>query len=163
MTPTQSSALVMRPATLADIDSYYWWVNDAEVRRQSLSTAPVSWVEHEHWFACKIAANDAFMLVLEANDLPIGQVRFDLGEGGAVLDYSLDTIVRGRGLGETLVRKGLEQLSQSTSIAVSATVRTGNGASAATLTAAGFQLAHPDGDAEAKENLYRFEPALVDQ
>jgi UDP-2,4-diacetamido-2,4,6-trideoxy-beta-L-altropyranose hydrolase len=163
MTPTQSSALVMRPATLADIDSYYWWVNDAEVRRQSLSTAPVSWVEHERWFASKMAADDTLMLVLEANDLPIGQVRFDLGEGGAVLDYSLDTIVRGRGLGETLVRKGLEQLSQSTSIAVSATVRTGNGASAATLTAAGFQLAHPDGDAEAKEDLYRFEPALVDQ
>jgi UDP-2,4-diacetamido-2,4,6-trideoxy-beta-L-altropyranose hydrolase len=154
---------VLRPATLADIDSYYWWVNDAEVRKQSLSTAPVSWVDHERWFASKMAADDALMLVLEAHGLPIGQVRFELGEGGAVLDYSLDTIVRGRGLGEALVRKGLEQLSQRTSIAVSATVRTGNGPSAATLTAAGFQLAHPDGDAEAKENLYRFEPALVDQ
>ena len=163
MTPTQSSALVMRPATLADIDSYYWWVNDAEVRRQSLSTAPVSWVEHERWFARKIAADDALMLVLTANDLPIGQVRFDIGVGVAAMDMSLDIIARGRGLAETLARKALEHLSQHTLIPVSAAVRTGNYASAATLTAVGFKLDHPVGDEGATANVYRFEPALVDQ
>ena len=79
------------------------------------------------------------------------------------MDMSLDIIARGRGLAETLARKALEHLSQHTLIPVSAAVRTGNYASAATLTAVGFKLDHPVGDEGATANVYRFEPALVDQ
>ncbi len=41
MIPTPEGALVVRPATRQDVGSYFSWVNDPQVRSQSLQTLPV--------------------------------------------------------------------------------------------------------------------------
>ena len=139
MMPSPEDALVLRPATSQDIGSYFFWVNDPEVRSQSLITEPVSWLEHQVWFDQHLADPDSLMFVLEAHDLPLGQVRFDCKADYALLAYSVDTIVRGRGLGTTLIRRGLQQLERRSPLTVSAEVRDGNQASAVTLTRIGFE------------------------
>ena len=140
MAPSPIDALVLRPATSQDVAAYFSWVNDPDVRSQSLKTEQVSWSEHQLWFDHHLATIDSLMFVLEARDLPLGQVRFDCTADGALLDYSVDTIVRGRGLGATLVRRGLQQLERRRPLTVSAEVRDGNRASAITLTRLGFEV-----------------------
>lgn len=145
MAPSATTSLVMRPATHRDIDSYFWWVNDPEVRRQSITTTPVSWPEHQRWFAARLASADTVMFVLESNGLPIGQVRFDFEQGVARLDYSLDRSVRGRGLGAILVRQGIEHLSRRKPTLVTAQVRHENQASVVALTRVGFNRVYRTG------------------
>ena len=138
--PSPLETLRLRPATSHDIDSFFWWVNDPEVRIQSLNSAPVHWSEHANWFREHLALKDSMMCVLEARGLPVGQIRFDCSDGIALLDYSLDTIVRGRGLAATLVQGGLQQLAKHQRVTVTAVVRDENLASVITLTQLGFEV-----------------------
>ncbi|MFM7367237.1 MAG: hypothetical protein ACKO2Z_05415, partial [Sphaerospermopsis kisseleviana] len=48
--PTPKNQLRLRSAKLTDQWLYYTWVNEPEVRRQSLQSDPISWQEHQSWF-----------------------------------------------------------------------------------------------------------------
>jgi hypothetical protein len=95
--PSDESELAVRLARPDDCVNFFNWANDPEVREQSLSTSTIQWSEHKKWFAEKISSSSSEMYVIEASGLPVGQVRFDLVDGTAEIDYSLDELVRGRG------------------------------------------------------------------
>ena len=143
LVPSSASDLVLREAVAADRGRYFSWANDPSVRRSALSTRPITWAEHRAWFDRRLASTDCYLLVLEAHGLPLGQARFDVADGVAVLDYSVDEAVRGRGWGEILLTRAIDALRTRTSIDIVADVRVDNGASAATLARAGFR---PSGD-----------------
>ena len=117
---------------------YYDWVNDPEVRRQSFQTAPIAWEEHYTWFTQKLADPSCFLGVLEAQGLPIGQIRFDLQGDEAVIDYSLDVLVRGRGWAVQLLCLGIDRLRTVSTHFLRADVKRENAASRAVLLQLGF-------------------------
>jgi UDP-2,4-diacetamido-2,4,6-trideoxy-beta-L-altropyranose hydrolase len=109
LVPTSVKDICLRVTELADVDIYFSWVNEERARMFAFSPEHVIWEIHRKWFENKINASETFMWVLETKSgLPIGQIRFDIHEQAAEIDYSLDSIVRGRGWGKILLAKGIE-------------------------------------------------------
>jgi UDP-2,4-diacetamido-2,4,6-trideoxy-beta-L-altropyranose hydrolase len=141
MPQAREDVLNLRPARDADVFLYFGWVNDPVVRAASLQSSPVSLHDHLAWYRAKLADPATHLLVLQLRDLPIGQIRFDLEGDRAEVDYSLDVLFRGRGLGAQLVEMGMNWLRDHCRCRpiVSATVRTSNEASLHTFRRLGFR------------------------
>jgi UDP-2,4-diacetamido-2,4,6-trideoxy-beta-L-altropyranose hydrolase len=138
MLPSPSSELCLRPASLDDIILYYNWANDPEVRKNAINMADISWETHSAWFSDKLEAVNSRLFVLEVLGLPIGQIRFDKNGNEAYIDYSLDSIVRGRGWGTKLVKLGSDLIQQNEVIKLFAEVKDRNNASSAVFLRVGF-------------------------
>lgn len=157
--PSRRDDLVLRPAALSDMATYFRWANDPDVRRQAWSQEAISWDRHVAWFQARMgdAGTSSVMLVLEADGLPVGQVRFDRVGPGPVerapsrgrvwqLDYSLEGFARGRGWAAVLLTDALAWLPRGDT--ATAEVRPGNAASIRALTSAGWdQVPGVGGDA----------------
>lgn len=141
--PTQEKHLRLRPARNSDIGFYFNWVNDDKVRQQSIQRGPILWKDHKEWFASKLLNPGSYLFVLMAGLLPVGQIRFDREGDEARIDYSLDSLVRGRGWGARLVRMGVSLLQESESIRLRAEVKIGNQSSRKIFIRLGFnQIMH---------------------
>ena len=84
------------------------------------------------------------MFILEADGLPVGQVRLELTaelaewREVAVLDYSLDEVVRGRGWAASMVCSAIRSLRKHVKVPVVADVQIGNSVSLSVLSQVGF-------------------------
>lgn len=137
--PTPAASLALRPAAAADCRFYHTLVNEPEVRRNSLQTAPIPWDQHQSWFSRRLASADSRLWVLTAAGLPVGQVRLDRKDGRAHIDYSLDPLVRGRGWGRIVIGLGLAAFFAEHDMPVRAEVKSGNPASHAIFEKLGFR------------------------
>lgn len=126
----QEQRLSLRDAVLADMDLYFRWVNDPDERRNAINQQIISYEEHCNWFKRKIVSDDCYLWLLEQDHVPIGQIRFDIIDGYAVLSYFLDKDFRGKGLGLTILRLGLRKiLKLQNNLRIRAVVRRNNQAS----------------------------------
>ena len=98
----------IRLAGIDDLQTYFNWVNDEEVRKNSLNSNKVDFDVHKKWFLEKINSNQSFLLILEKNNNPIGQIRFDNYEQKTSIDYSISSDHRKKGLGEILLKLGID-------------------------------------------------------
>jgi RimJ/RimL family protein N-acetyltransferase len=137
MAPTATADLQLRRAVAADVHLFFDWVNDSEVRLQSLRTDPIRFADHFKWFDGRLARQETCLFVLTAGDLPVGQVRFDIVEGWAHIDYSIDRFFRGRGWASRLMTLGMHAMPRGTRF--HASVKAGNPGSAAVFTRLGFE------------------------
>lgn len=104
------SELSVRPATGSDKLLLWEWANDQVARRHSLSSAAISWDEHERWYAEKSASPDCRRWILSAGDLPVGQIRYERdGEETAKLSFSVAAGFRGSGFGTRLLQLTIER------------------------------------------------------
>lgn len=142
MFATLTSALRLRPAVADDAYAYFAWANDPEVRRQSLDTGPIDWNRHRAWFAARLESAASRLYVLEAGELPVGQIRFDHELGETRIDYSIDPLFRGRGWAPALVRLGLREAAARWDGPTVAEVKEGNAASCAVFRKLGFEESH---------------------
>ena len=96
-----------RPARPTDVRLYFEWANDPQTRQQSFNAEPISWENHEAWFARKMADPNALLLVFDTDDnVPVGQVRFEKqANGEVIIGVSVDKDFRGRGLASVLIRE----------------------------------------------------------
>ncbi len=108
MCPTSVGELKVRLATTHDCIDYFNWANDPQVRENSLDSADIEWTRHQNWFTEKINSESTEMYVLEASDLPVGQIRFEIVDKTAEINYSLDELVRGRGWAATAVEVAIK-------------------------------------------------------
>ena len=136
--PTPIEALRLRLAQEEDTSLFYDWVNESEVRRQSLQSQLISWDTHQLWFQRKLSDPACYIGVLEAQGLPVGQIRFDLEGDEAVIDYLLDVLVRGRSWATHLIRLGVSLLDKIYPTYIRADVKAGNPASRAVFLRLGF-------------------------
>jgi len=137
--PSSKSDLYLRPALEDDALIYYDWVNDPVVRENAFDSEPISLNTHLDWFEKRLADADTYMFVLMARDLPVGQVRFELQGDEAIIDYSLDGIVRGRGWGAELVRLGARTLYNIRPADIQGQVKPENQVSSAVFMYLGFE------------------------
>lgn len=158
--PTAASALTLREADPDDRGLFWMWANDRSVREQSLISEYISWETHVAWFERANGDPDVRLLVLEAGDLPVGQLRFDIDAARATVNYSLDACVRGRGWGRRLIEMGMQWLRTEVagrSLELLAVVRVGNSASCRVFDHLGFvrECLEQDG-----QTVFRFTRAL---
>jgi RimJ/RimL family protein N-acetyltransferase len=102
--------LQFRKAHLADLDLYFCWVNDADARQNAITVKQISYDEHCEWFTKKITSNNAHLWVLEHDKIPVGQIRFDIDRSlkEATISYFIAQEYRGKGIGLSVVKMGLE-------------------------------------------------------
>ena len=100
----------IRKAKTDDLMLFFKWANDALVRKNSISTNTININDHYKWFHGKLKSKDSIMLIMEVNGDSVGQVRFDLVENKAIINYSVDCEYRGKGYGTLLIELGIERL-----------------------------------------------------
>lgn len=94
-----------------DLELLYIWVNDKDVRRNALNQKTVKFEEHCNWFSNIINSDSSYIYILENwNGNPVGQIRFSFINGDYIIDYSIDSKYRGKGLGELIIQDGIERL-----------------------------------------------------
>jgi RimJ/RimL family protein N-acetyltransferase len=99
-----NKSIEMRHADIFDVDIYYSWVNDPEVRQNSFNKESIDYDTHIKWFTKKIKSKDSIMYFFTEEKIPIGQVRIDcLTDGDNIIDISVDFSYRKKGLGAKLL------------------------------------------------------------
>jgi RimJ/RimL family protein N-acetyltransferase len=87
------------------------WVNDEEVRKNSLNINQISIIDHFTWFQAKIKnENTRIYLLTDEFDSAIGQIRVDKVNEYYEIDYSISNAHRGRGLGNKIVELLITQM-----------------------------------------------------
>lgn len=137
--------LELRPVHRDDCQLLFSWVNDLDVRAGSFDSAPISWDQHLKWFEDRLDDDAWFgFIVMDETTKPIGQVRFDITRGDAVISLSLAPIHRGNGRGVKVIQLGTAILFDKTDVKViHAYIRPGNVPSIRAFRRAGFQFREP--------------------
>ena len=138
MCPSDESKLAVRLAKLDDCVEFFNWVNDPAVREQSLSTSTIQWLDHKKWFFEKIGSSATDMYVMEADGLPVGQVRFEKSASVAEINYSLDRIARNRRWASAMLEMAMKMFCQKCSSTLRARVKNSNAKSSAVFKQLGF-------------------------
>ncbi|WP_276504466.1 UDP-2,4-diacetamido-2,4,6-trideoxy-beta-L-altropyranose hydrolase [Terrimonas pollutisoli] len=91
-----------------DLMLCYEWANDPMVREQSFNSNAIPLAEHEQWFNSKLQDPYSFYYILELENNSFAQIRFQVSDSNAVLSYLIDKDYRNKGLGTTILSKGIE-------------------------------------------------------
>jgi RimJ/RimL family protein N-acetyltransferase len=132
----------MRQATQADSERLFAWRNDPDTRAASRNIDPVTEEEHARWLERVLGDPERILLIAQAGDEAVGQVRFDrLGPERWEISVTVAPAARGRGLGRDLIAAGVAWLWRTDVAAavVEAWVRAGNERSRRAFRAAGFE------------------------
>lgn len=139
------SQVILRNAVIDDAKYYFGLVNDPIVRLNSMNSAPILWENHVNWFCNKLANENSLLYVLELDNKFIGQIRFEKILELWVIDYSIISEMRGKGIGKILVDMGMKELlSTHESIELQAFVKESNVASRFVFEKLNFELRKTD-------------------
>lgn len=105
----RASELTIRHASFDDELLLWQWANDPVTRRNSFSTGPISWEEHQRWCAKKYASPDCRLWIMRVGDFPVGQIRYERAGGDtAEVSFSVAPGFRGRQLGTRLLQSTVD-------------------------------------------------------
>lgn len=133
---TTGSSAKLRRATYDDVQLLFDWVNDEDVRKNAIHTAPVSWETHCAWLKSQLEKTDSVIYILESENQAIGQVRLDHTDNHTVITYSIAKEHRGKGWGKHILS---EAIRTSPGKRFHAVVRVENHASAHIFRSLGFK------------------------
>ncbi|MCR4831648.1 MAG: GNAT family N-acetyltransferase [Pseudobutyrivibrio sp.] len=102
----------LRQANSEDMMLLFDWVNEKTVRENSFSTDMISIDKHKEWFQKSLQNKDRFIYILMKDDLPLGQIRFDVSDEEAEIDYSIDKAYRNKGIGNIIISLGIERITK---------------------------------------------------
>jgi UDP-2,4-diacetamido-2,4,6-trideoxy-beta-L-altropyranose hydrolase len=133
--------LQLRRAEPQDSRVLWEWANEPAARAASFSQDAIPWDRHVEWFAARLRDESSRIYIAsEADQEPVGAVRFQLENSRAVVSISVAPGARGQGLGWGMLSLASECLFQSTPAAVvDAYVKPENAASLRLFEKAGFQ------------------------
>jgi UDP-2,4-diacetamido-2,4,6-trideoxy-beta-L-altropyranose hydrolase len=141
---SEAPALFLRPIDSQDIRDLFAWRNDPETLRNSKTTEPVAWADHERWFAASIGRGDRVMYMALSGDEKAGTVRFDRlmpGNGAWLASITMNPAFRGRGLGASLLAEACSALARHYDVSsIDAEIRLSNLASQRVFQANGFSF-----------------------
>jgi UDP-2,4-diacetamido-2,4,6-trideoxy-beta-L-altropyranose hydrolase len=96
--------LQIRSACFEDAEILWQWANDPVVRANSFSPDPISLSDHIEWYREKLASCDTCIWILELDQVPVGQIRYDRVDSDmADIGFSVAQHYRGRGLGTSIL------------------------------------------------------------
>lgn len=151
VTRMQNRSIRLRPASIEDGELLFRWRCDPVVAQVSFSTGEPDWDGHVQWLGARLQDADCLLHIAESSDgRPIGQVRFDVEDCNADISISLDSALRGEGLGPEVIRLACERLFAERAVqVVYATIKSNNAASIRAFMRAGFVL---EGDVTINEH-----------
>ncbi|MDR6609661.1 UDP-2,4-diacetamido-2,4,6-trideoxy-beta-L-altropyranose hydrolase [Pseudomonas synxantha] len=100
------AVLRMRPATLGDAQLLFDGRNTEAVRRWSLETGVIEWSAHQNWLAASLSNPRRLLLIAEADDGPVGVLRYDVRGFNAEVSIYLFEGRFGLGWGRALLARG---------------------------------------------------------
>ncbi|MHC5936951.1 UDP-2,4-diacetamido-2,4,6-trideoxy-beta-L-altropyranose hydrolase [Nostoc sp.] len=117
------------------------WSNAPEVRAVSFSSKSILWEHHVQWFKSKlINPNCIFYIAINKNDVPIGQIRYDIKNHEATVSMSIDPKFRNQNYGSSLIKLACKQIFYDSDITrINAYIKPSNQASIRAFSKAGFQ------------------------
>ncbi|AKQ44785.1 hypothetical protein TH63_02735 [Rufibacter radiotolerans] len=107
-----SKKLSIRRVNKNDLDICFSWANDVEVRGQSYNQSAIDLQSHIIWFNKKLNDLDVFFYILEKDEKPVAQIRFQKTNKKAVLSFLADKSIRHKGLGSSILSKGINAFLQ---------------------------------------------------
>jgi UDP-2,4-diacetamido-2,4,6-trideoxy-beta-L-altropyranose hydrolase len=131
----------LRRAQENDCKLLWKWANDPEVRQSAFNSKKIAWEDHQAWFSNKQNDPDCVQYIASnMHDVPIGQLRFDIKDSVAEIDYSVDKDFRGMGLGKILLKEGVKLFcaEENNPITIRGCVKKGNESSNRIFQGAGF-------------------------
>ena len=118
VTAIRAGTLRLRRVEDKDCRLLWEWANDPDVRAVSFSTEPIPWEQHVTWFKTKLADPNAVLyLAIDSENVPVGQVRYQITPPDAVVSIDLAAGFRGKGLGGMALAKATEDLFATTEVA----------------------------------------------
>ena len=96
--------LTLRFATIRDIDTYFEWANDEEVRKNSFHSDAISYENHVAWFKNKLLNPDSFLYFFTCNQQVVGQVRIEVLKSETIIGISVDKNFRGKSLSTPMLQ-----------------------------------------------------------
>ncbi len=137
----QRSTVKLRDMCESDRQILWEWANDIQVREVSFSSDPITWDDHVHWFSTKlIDPNSQLYIATDANDLSIGQVRFDMHNQEATISISIDRQFRHQGYGHKIIQLAVARICLDSGVKiVHAYIKLNNQSSVRAFEKAGFQ------------------------
>jgi UDP-2,4-diacetamido-2,4,6-trideoxy-beta-L-altropyranose hydrolase len=132
----------LRRAEAGDCRQVWEWANDPVARAASFSNHTIGWEQHQLWFEKQLSENGSVFYIALDNQRPIGQVRYGISEGRALVSISVDLAERGKGKGFQMLTLATHELFRTTGcIAVDAYVKRGNERSVRLFAQSGFEQA----------------------
>ena len=133
--------LSVRRASEKDVDLYFLWANNPDVRDNSVNQKKISLKEHTEWFTRKIEDSNHIFYLFEWGDKPIAQLRFDLKDNAFWINYSIASEFRGQGWSSAVIRLGVQNLDKEmdSKSVIKAIVKYSNLASAKTFVNCSFR------------------------
>ncbi|MGJ7516016.1 UDP-2,4-diacetamido-2,4,6-trideoxy-beta-L-altropyranose hydrolase [Pseudomonas baetica] len=100
------AVLQIRRATLDDARLLFDGRNDEVVRRWSMNAQTIDWSQHQQWLAASLGDPQRLLLIAEADDGPVGVLRYDLHGLDAEVSIYLFHQRHGLGWGKALLTRG---------------------------------------------------------
>ncbi|BAY60649.1 glycosyltransferase family 28 protein [Calothrix brevissima NIES-22] len=137
----ETKMLKLRLACSEDCQLLWEWSNDPEVRAFSFSTKPIPWEDHVEWFQSRLHSSNTILYIgVAKNDLPVGQIRYDINGDEAIISISIDKKFRHQGYGYKLIHLGCKKIFSNSHISlIHAYIKNDNQASIKVFSKAGFK------------------------
>jgi|WetSurMetagenome_2_1015567.scaffolds.fasta_scaffold580500_2 UDP-2,4-diacetamido-2,4,6-trideoxy-beta-L-altropyranose hydrolase len=104
---------ILRLVTTEDIEDLFNWINHPLSRKNSFRSTPITWDEHEKWFAERLADSLTTIYILSSDKKEkLGSVRFEEKEDSIRISVMLNPDFIGKKLGSALIRHGIERYIQ---------------------------------------------------
>jgi UDP-2,4-diacetamido-2,4,6-trideoxy-beta-L-altropyranose hydrolase len=100
------AVLQIRPAIVDDAQLLFEGRNGEAVRRWSLDTHVIDWQQHRNWLTASLSNTQRLLLIAEADDGPVGVLRYDLRGVDAEVSIYLFEGRLGLGWGRALLTRG---------------------------------------------------------
>lgn len=101
--------LQFRDAQAEDAPTFFLWANTQSVKQSAGRTREIDPKEHLEWFSNVLNSKSTQLTVLTVNGVPAGQCRLQaqFETGDVILDYSVDSLYRGRGFAQKLIEQSI--------------------------------------------------------
>jgi len=131
--------ITLRPTTMADAELLYEWAMDPETRRQSFHSEAFDFEHHCRWLEQKLKSSASLCLIGIDGWRPVGTIRFETTDEGALVSFTVVPAARGSGYGTALLEAGARHVLENGYAAkVKGCVKCSNAASLRCFEKAGF-------------------------
>lgn len=135
--------LNFRKAKIDDIELYYFWANEVNVREQSFNSNLIDFDEHKTWFESKLNDENCLMLIftnLEGQE--VGQVRIQKESSiDSLIGISITAEQRGKGYSTQMLKISCDYfLRINSNFIINAFIKETNLASKYAFEKAGFEF-----------------------
>lgn len=136
--------LTLRTVEVEDITDLFEWRNNPEVRKNSFSSKPLSWEEHEKWFKAKAKDPGTTIYVAYNEGKKVGSIRFEEKGDAIKVSVMLNPDFFGKGFGAEVIRLGTNKFisEKRPAVPVIAEIKPDNIASRKAFQKAGFKERH---------------------